>query len=211
MAPDMSAWVRMPSGKRLDLLNPTPFDWDDSDLALGLARTYRWGGHSAWPLPLSVAQHSIAVMLLRRAAAPAPLAPVVELRELLHDAEEGLLGFDAVSPIKPFLGDGFRALTRRLEQAVFLRYRLPAWTPAEHQSHKRADRLAAASEAVHGAGWSEREVRTTLKIRSPVLEHDPLVDVYDCPPWEPWAPALAAERFLAELERLQRRVDGDGT
>ena len=51
------AWVRLPSGKRLDLLNPTPFDWDDRDLALGLARTYRWGGHSAWPLPLSVAQH----------------------------------------------------------------------------------------------------------------------------------------------------------
>jgi uncharacterized protein len=207
MTSDMRAWVRMPSGKRLDLLNPTPFDWDDSDLALGLARTYRWGGHSAWPLPLSVAQHSIAVMLLRRAASPTPLAPVVELRELLHDAEEGLLGFDAVSPIKPFLGDGFRALTRRLEQAVFLRYRLPAWTPADHQMHKRADRLAAASEAVHVAGWSEQEVRTTLKIRSPVLQRDPLVDAYGCPPWEPWPPGLAAERFLGELEQLQRRID----
>jgi hypothetical protein len=211
MAPDMRAWVRMPSGKRLDLLNPTPFDWDDSDLALGLARTYRWGGHSAWPLPLSVAQHSIAVMLLRRAASPTPLAPVVELRELLHDAEEGLLGFDAVSPIKPFLGEGFRALTRRLEQAVFLRYRLPAWTPAEHQLHKRADRLAAASEAVHVAGWSEQEVRTTLKIRSAVLVHDPLVDVYDCAPWEPWPPGLAAERFLDALEHLQRRIDEGDT
>jgi len=203
----MRAWVRMPSGKRLDLLNPTPFDWDDSDLALGLARTYRWGGHSAWPLPLSVAQHSLAVMLLRSAAAPAPLAPVVLLRELLHDAEEGLLGFDAVSPIKPFLGDGFRALTRRLEQAVFLRYRLPAWTPAEHQQHKRADRLAAASEAVHVAGWSEQEVRSTLKIRSAVLDHDPLVAVYGCTPWEPWPPGLAAERFLSELERLLSRID----
>src|SRR6059058_5734469 len=99
MAPEVRAWVRMPSGKRLDLLNPTPFDWDDADLALGLARTYRWGGHSAWPLPLSVAQHSISVMLLRRAlsATPqTPLAPSTELRELLHDAEEGLLGFDAV-------------------------------------------------------------------------------------------------------------------
>jgi len=209
MAPDMRAWVRMPSGKRLDLLNPTPFDWDDSDLALGLARTYRWGGHSAWPLPLSVAQHSIAVMLLRRAAAPGPLAPVVELRELLHDAEEGLLGFDAVSPIKPFLGEGFRALTLRLEQAVFLRYRLPAWTPAEHRAHKRADRLAAASEAVHVAGWSEREVRSTLKIRSAVLDQDPLAAAYGCAPWEPWPPAVAAERFLAELEQLQRRIDGD--
>jgi hypothetical protein len=50
------AWVRMPSERRLDLLDPTPFDWEDSDLALGLARTYRWGGHTAWPLPLSVAQ-----------------------------------------------------------------------------------------------------------------------------------------------------------
>jgi 5'-deoxynucleotidase YfbR-like HD superfamily hydrolase len=207
MAPAVRAWVRMPSGKRLDLLNPTPFDWDDSDLALGLARTYRWGGHSAWPLPLSVAQHSIAVMLLRRAAAPGPLAPQAALRELLHDAEEGLLGFDAVSPLKPFLGEGFRALTQRLEQAVFLRYRLPAWTPAEHARHKRADRLAAASEAVHVAGWSAAEVRSTLKIRAAVLAHDPLAEVFDCTPWEPWPPQLAAQRFLGELERLQACID----
>ncbi|WP_036168125.1 hypothetical protein [Massilia sp. 9096] len=208
MAPELRAWVRMPSGKRLDLLDPTPFDWDDADLALGLARTYRWGGHSAWPLPLSVAQHSIAVMLLRRAAAPAPLDPIVELRELLHDAEEGLLGFDAVSPIKPFLGKGFAALTRRLEQVVFLRYGLPAWTPAEHAAHKRADRLAAASEAVHVVGWKVDEVRSTLKIRSAVLERDPLAALYDCTPWEPWPPLLAAERFLAMLEATKRRIDG---
>lgn len=207
MAPDMRAWVRMPSGKRLDLLNPTPFDWDDADLALGLARTYRWGGHTAWPLPLSVAQHSLTVMLLRRAAAPSPLAPVIELRELLHDAEEGLLGFDAVSPLKPFLGEGFRALTRRLEQAVFLRYGLPAWTPAEHERHKRADRLAAASEAVHVAGWSAKEVRDTLRIRASVLQDDPLAAAYACRPWEPWAPAVAAERFLEALELLKRRID----
>jgi hypothetical protein len=166
---DVRAWVRMPSGKRLDLLNPTPFDWDDADLALGLARTYRWGGHSAWPLPLSVAQHSIAVMLLRRAVAPGT-TPLQELRELLHDAEEGLLGFDAISVIKPFLGEGFRALTRRLEQMVFLRYGLPGWTEKEHRLHKQADRLAAATEAVHVAGWSAEEVRRTLKIRAAVLE-----------------------------------------
>lgn len=197
------AWVRMPSGKRLDLLNPTPFDWDDADLALGLARTYRWGGHSAWPLPLSVAQHSISVMLLRRAASTTPLAPQIALRELLHDAEEGLLGFDALSVIKPFLGDGFRALTARLEQAVFLRYGLPSWTPREHAAHKRADRLAAASEALHVAGWSEDEVRRTLRITAPIVHDDPLVASYGCTPWEPWPPALAAERFLAELHRLQ--------
>lgn len=212
MAPEVRAWVRMPSGKRLDLLNPTPFDWDDADLALGLARTYRWGGHSAWPLPLSVAQHSISVMLLRRAIAAeshTPLAPLIELRELLHDAEEGLLGFDAVSPLKPFLGEGFAALTRRLEHAVFLRYGLPAWTPSDHALHKRADRLAAASEAVHVVGWKIEEVRTTLKIRAAVLEQDPLAAVYDCRPWEPWPPLLAAERFLAALDDLKRRADAE--
>jgi len=206
MASPTRAWVRMPSGKRLDLLNPTPFDWDDADLALGLARTYRWGGHSAWPLPLSVAQHSITVMLLRSAAAPRGLDPLCELRELLHDAEEGLLGFDAVSVIKPFLGEGFRALTRRLEQAVFLRYGLPAWTPIEYRRHKQADRLAAASEAVHVAGWTRDEVKRTLKIRAPVLETDPLVPRYGCRAWEPWPPTIAAERFLVELARLTNNV-----
>jgi hypothetical protein len=206
MVQDARAWVRMPSGKRLDLLNPTPFDWDDADLALGLARTYRWGGHSAWPLPLSVAQHSITVMLLRRAAATAPLLPLVELRELLHDAEEGLLGFDAISVIKPFLGEGFRELTKRLEHAVFLRYGLPTWTPKAHQQHKVADRIAAASEAVHVAGWSEQEVRNTLKIRAAVLQDDPLVRIYGGRPWEPWPPGLAAERFLDQLERLKKGI-----
>jgi hypothetical protein len=198
------AWVRMPSGKRLDLLNPTPDDWADEDLALGLARTYRWGGHSAWPLPLSVAQHSITVMLLRRAAAPAALAPLAELRELLHDAEEGLLGFDCISVLKPFLGDGFRDLTTRLDAAVFLRYGLPAWTPEEHVLHKRADRLAAASEAVHVVGWSPHEVLHTLKITVPPLADDPLVAMYGGQAWEPWSPALARDRFLAELERLRQ-------
>jgi len=163
--PGTRAWVRMPSGKRLDLLDPTPFDWDDADLALGLARTYRWGGHSAWPLPLSVAQHSLTVLQLRRNAQAAPLDPVTQLRELLHDAEEGLLGFDCISVLKPFLGEAFRELTQRLERAVFLRYGLPAWTPAGYLAHKRADRLAAASEAVHAVGWSPDEVRRTLKIR----------------------------------------------
>ena len=200
------AWVRMPSERRLDLLDPTPFDWDDSDLALGLARTYRWGGHSAWPRPLSVAQHSLTVMHLRAAACKAvgvELAPVAALRELLHDAEEGLLGFDCVSPLKPFLGEGFRALTVRLENAVFLRYGLPHWTDKEHAAHKLADRLAAASEAVHVVGWSAKEVLHTLKITVPPLSDDPLHAVYGGTAWEPWAPQLAAERFLDELDRLK--------
>lgn len=197
----------MPSGRRLDLLDPTPFDWDDSDLALGLARTYRWGGHSAWPLPLSVAQHSLTVMHVRASACAAmdlQLSPVSALRELLHDAEEGLLGFDCVSPLKPFMGEAFKTLTLKLEAAVFLRYGLPRWTAKEHAAHKLADRLAAASEAVHVAGWSAQEVQQTLKINVPPLSDDPLHAIYGGTPWEPWPPALAAERFLAELTRLKQ-------
>lgn len=196
----------MPSGRRLDLLDPTPFDWDDSDLALGLARTYRWGGHSAWPLPLSVAQHSLTVMQIRIAgsrAAGLTLQPLFALRELLHDAEEGLLGFDCISPLKPFLGDAFKTLSQKLDAAVFLRYGLPRWTQKEHAAHKVADRLAAASEAVHVAGWSAKEVQQNLKIAAPPLNDDPLLAIYGGQAWEPWPPALAAERFLAELDRLK--------
>lgn len=198
------AWVRLYSGKRLDLLNPTPFDWDDSDLALGLARTYRWGGHSAWPLPLSVAQHSLFVLALHRASMRGPSTPRAELRELLHDADEGLLGFDCISVVKPFLGEAFRHLCERLQGAINLRYGLEPFTEAEHKRHKRADRVAAASEAVHIVGWTAKEVRSTLKIPYEPLPKDPLAAIYGGEPWEPWPPALAAERFLTELERLTR-------
>jgi 5'-deoxynucleotidase YfbR-like HD superfamily hydrolase len=199
---DARAWVRLPSGKRLDLLNPTPFDWEDKDLALGLARTYRWGGHSAWPLPLPVAQHSLLVLALHRRRFQGASNAPVELRELLHDADEGLLGFDCISVVKPFLGEAYRTLIARLENAVAIRYGLPPWTPGERAAHKRADRVAAASEAVHVAGWTQGEVRNTLRIPYNALPADPLLDVYGGKAWEPWAPGLASERFLAELERL---------
>jgi uncharacterized protein len=196
------AWVRLPSGKRLNLLDPTPFDWEDEDLALGLARTYRWGGHSAWPLPLSVAQHSLFVLALRRLWFPNAADPRADLRELLHDADEGLLGFDCISVLKPFLGESFRDLTLRLERAVALRYGLPAWTDKARQAHKRADSTAAATEAVHVAGWTAAEVRSDLRIPIEPLDKDPLVDIYGGRAWEPWPPGLAAERFLSELAGL---------
>ncbi|PNG24962.1 phosphohydrolase [Methylocella silvestris] len=201
------AWVRLLSGKRLDLLNPTPFDWEDSDLATGLARTYRWGGHSAWDLPLSVAQHSLLVLALRRLWHPAVDDPRADLRELLHDADEGLLGFDCISVVKPFLGETFRLLTESLERAVALRYGLAPWTASEWKPHKRADRVAAASEAVHVVGWTNREVRATLGIAHQPLTEDPLTATYGGVPWEPWPPTLAAERFLAELRVLSLRLE----
>ncbi|MBB5689388.1 phosphohydrolase [Roseomonas alkaliterrae] len=203
------AWVRLPSGRRLDLLAPTPLDWTDADLATGLARTFRWGGHSAWPEPLSVAQHSLAVLALRRARTRHRLTPAQELRELLHDADEGLINFDCISPLKPFLGPAFAELQARLLAVVAARYRLPPWTAEEKRAHKAADVAVAAAEAVHVVGWTAQEVRETLGIRAAVLEKDPLAVRYGERPWMPWAPDVAAQRFLDELTSLQARAERD--
>jgi 5'-nucleotidase len=66
------AWVLLPSGRRLNLLDPYPDPdaWTDEDLAIGLSRTYRWAGYSAWDLPLSVAQHSLTVLTRSRTGVP---------------------------------------------------------------------------------------------------------------------------------------------
>lgn len=146
-------FVLLPSGNIIDLAEPDPVKWTDDDLALGLARTYRWGGHSRWPRPLTVAQHSLMVLAIRLQAEP-HLSPQHCLYELLHDAEEGLLGFDCIAPLKAYLGAPFAALTARLSAAIALRYDLPTLTPAEYDRHKRADRIAAASEARHVTAWS---------------------------------------------------------
>ncbi len=195
------AWVRLPSGRRLDLLAPTPFDWTDEDLAIGLSRTFRWGGHSVWPAPLSVAQHSLAVLALRRAAKPAATRIALR-RELLHDAEEGLTNFDCISPLKPFLGEGFLQLQQRLSGVIATRYALPPWGEEERKLHKKLDIAIAAAEAVHVAGWSREEVRATLGIRAAVMAADPLAAEFGGTPWEPWPPETAASRFLAALRRL---------
>jgi len=201
-AREARAWVRLPSGRRLDLIAPTPFDWTDEDLAIGLSRTFRWGGHSVWPAPLSVAQHSLAVLALRRGRARSGLTQAELRRELLHDAEEGLLGFDCISPLKPFLGEGFAALSARLSAVVATRYALPPWSAEAKRAHKACDIALAAAEAVHVAGWTAEEVRGTLGIRAAVMAEDPLADAHVEPPWRPWPPEVAAERFLAMLRRL---------
>lgn len=204
------AWIRLPSGAALDLINPSPDAWTDEDLALRLARTYRWGGESVWPWPLSVAQHSLLVLAVRQswaASAGEPLPVAAQLAELLHDAEEGFLGFDCISPLKRVLGEPFRIVGDRLMQAIATRYRLPDWTPDTHARHKQADSIAAASEAVHCTGWSLREVREVLGITHPVLDTDPLQARYGGTAWEPWPSDLAAGRFLAELRRLTATAD----
>lgn len=195
------AFVLLKSGRRLDLLNPDPNAWTDGDLAIGLSRTYRWGGHSAWDLPLSVAQHSLTVLALREAAGP--LAPAEALRELLHDATEALMGgWDCIAPLKPHLGAEFDILDGRLQAAVDQRYQLPPWTEADYRRHKHADRLAAASEAFHVVGWSLDDMRSSLEIALAPLDEDPLHPPDGMSPWEPWPPRLAAQMFHIRLGQL---------
>ena len=203
------AYVRQRSGLHLNLLDPSPDSWTDEDLAIGLSRTFRWGGHSIWPLPLSVAQHSLTVLALAAGSAIAPFSAMQARRELLHDGDEALIGgFDPISPLKPFLGPGFAALSARLKGAIFTRYQVIEWSPEEYKRHKTADILAAASEAVHVAGWGQREVLETLNIGLSPLKVDPLTEIYDCKPWAPWAPDVAAERFLAELKNQCSKIKG---
>jgi 5'-deoxynucleotidase YfbR-like HD superfamily hydrolase len=205
------AWIRLPSGQRLDLINPSSEAWLDSDLAIRLSRTYRWGGESVWPQPLSVAQHSLTVLALRREWSNVSLSPTEALHELLHDAEEGFLGFDCISPLKGVLGQPFKAVSDRLMSTICTRYDLPEWRPDIYLMHKRADLIAASSEAVHCVGWKHQEVREVLGITHPILAIDPLAKIYDCAPWMPWSSDLAAERFLSELSCLIKQTNRDDT
>jgi hypothetical protein len=196
----LAAWVRQPSGRKLNLLSPDGAGWSDEDLAIGLSRTFRWGGHSIWPMPLSVAQHSIMVLAIAEQYATKPLSAHDALRELLHDAEEALIGgFDPISPLKPFLGDEFKQMNDRLQAAIFSEYNLIPWTDAERMWHKQADKVAAASEAINVAGWTRTETQNLLGIRQAPLNSDPLTEIYDSEPWKPWEPDVAADRFLSAI------------
>lgn len=132
------AWMLLPSGRRLNLLEPDPQAWTGEDLAIGLSRTYRWAGYSAWDLPLSVAQHSLTVLSLAERASGPMLTRRERLRELLHDATEALLGgWDPITPLKPHLGAGFAWLVELHQHAVNARYDLPAWTADSHAGTRR--------------------------------------------------------------------------
>ena len=210
LSPEMPRpYVLLPSGNILDLVDPDPHSWTDADLALGLSRTYRWGGHSGWKRPLSVAQHSLAVLAIREDAQR--LSPKLALYELLHDAEEGMLGFDCISPLKAYLGAPFRELTQRLTAAIAKRYQLPALTLDEHKLHKQADRQAAASEALHVVHWNRDQIENTLQMRECPLNIDPLISYAQQGgylSWEPWTNEFAAARWL---ERLHHEIDAVAT
>ena len=195
------AWTRLPSGAHLDLINPSPMAWLDSDLSTRLARTARWCGESTHAYSLSVAQHSLMVLALREQWSAKPLTPGEALNELLHDAEEGFLGFDCVSTLKPVFGESFENVSDNLMNAIRARYQLPIWTPETYRLHKLADVTCAASEAVHYVGWSRDEVKNVLGIDHPVLELDPLTRFGEMA-WTVWPPEYADKAFHTKFMAL---------
>ena len=156
------AWQRMLSGRRLDLLAPSPMDVEIIDIAHGLARVSRWNGQTRGKHPLSVAQHS--VMVERFVSQNAPkLDRKWRLAALLHDAPEYVIG-DMITPFKYALGGIYRDIESRLSEAVHIRFGLPARLPDNvERAIKRADRMAAWIEATQLAGFSEEEAGKILK------------------------------------------------
>jgi hypothetical protein len=150
------AWQRMLSGRRLDLLDPTPVDIEIEDIAHGLAFVARWNGQTVGDWPYSVAEHSLLVE--RLFARMNPGAPARwRLAALLHDAPEYVIG-DMISPVKAAVGPGYEALDDRLTAAIHLRFGLPVALPKTiKQKIKRADRISAWMEATRIAGFTEAE------------------------------------------------------
>ena len=156
MAQQPRAWQRMLSGRRLDLLDPTPVDIEIEDIAHGLAFVARWNGQTHGDFAYSVAEHSLLVETLYGRISPN--APIKwRLAALLHDAPEYVIG-DMISPVKAAVGPGYGELDDRLTAAIHIRFGLPAVIPvAVKKQIKKADRISAWMEAVQIAGFSQEE------------------------------------------------------
>lgn len=192
------AWQRMLSGRRLDLLDPTPLDIEITDIAHGLAFVARWNGQTQGDWPYSVAEHSLLVEdILGR------LNPGIETRwklaALLHDAPEYVIG-DMISPVKAALGAEYGQMDERLAAAIHRRFGLPAaLPPAIKTKIKAADRISARLEAVQIAGFSEAEARRLFP-----LQNDAIMSVLQI---QLRPPAQARAAFLDRFHTLMETAD----
>ena len=188
-------WQRMLSGRRLDLLDPSPLDIEIADIAHGLARVARWNGQTSGAHIFSVAQHTLLVEAVMREQAPRVDASV-RLAALLHDAPEYVIG-DMISPFKAVLGGDYKAVEKRLLSAIHLRFGLPAvLDPQVERQIKDADRGAAYLEATQLAGFAQAEAKRLFG-RDPGLPKVTREDYLT-----PWTAAKAEKRFLAGFARL---------
>ena len=193
-APDKAprAWQRMLSGRRLDLLEPSPLDIEIEDIAHGLARVARWNGQTKGDHAFSVAQHSVLVERLVMELNPR-LTRQARLMALLHDSPEYVVG-DLISPFKAAVGINYKTLEEKLQMAIHLRFGLPAQVPAPLKSLlKRADHLSAYYEATQLAGFEEAQARRLFGAPPKVLK---------TPRLAPLSTAEAQAQFLARFHRL---------
>ncbi|MEM6462934.1 MAG: HD family hydrolase [Pseudomonadota bacterium] len=190
------AWQRMLSGRRLDLVDPSPLDIEISDVAHGLARVARWNGQTTGRYAFSVAQHSLIVEKIFSLLRPKADADA-RLTALLHDAPEYVIG-DLISPFKSLVGGDYRNVEHRLERAVHLRFSLPSETPQYLKSViKRADSISAYYEAVLLAGFSENEARKLFG-RPRGISRDTLS-------FEPLPATTVQKNFLKRFEDIEAR------
>jgi 5'-deoxynucleotidase YfbR-like HD superfamily hydrolase len=185
------AWQRMLSGRRLDLLDPSPLDIEIEDIAHGLARVARWNGQTTGADAFSVAQHSVIVEEIAAHVHPG-LDTRWRLAALLHDAAEYVIG-DMISPFKAALGYDYKAFEERLETAIHVRFGLPPKMPADVKKLiKVADRACAYFEAVQLAGFNIAEALSLFG--RPPAGYGLLI--------EPQAPAKAQAHYLERFQTL---------
>ena len=195
MAKAPRAWQRMLSGRRLDLLDPSPLDVELEDIAHGLARVARWNGQTSGEHVFSVAQHSLLVEAIAEHLSPDTPA-AWRLAVLLHDAPEYVIG-DIISPFKAVIGDAYKAVEQRLLAAIHLHFGLPVIRPVGLQRLiKQADRQAAFLEATELAGFS-RDEATRFFGRPTALPKSFLSYL------EPWPIAVSEVRFAERVSALR--------
>jgi uncharacterized protein len=186
------AWQRMLSGRRLDLLEPSPLDIEIEDIAHGLARVARWNGQTKGAHAFSVAQHCVLVERLSAELNPR-LTRGMRLTALLHDAPEYVIG-DLISPFKAAVGLDYKDFENRLMSAIHLRFGLPAKAPAEMTKlFKQADIASAYYEATQLAGFTVEEAGRIFGTPSKLLRTPRLV---------PLSAADAQAQFLERFKRL---------
>ncbi|THD82690.1 MAG: HD family hydrolase [Phenylobacterium sp.] len=198
--PEPRAWQRMLSGRRLDLLDPSPMDIEIEDIAHGLARVARWNGQTIGEHAFSVAQHCLVVEEIMAHVRP-EVEPRWRLAALLHDAPEYVIG-DMISPFKAALGVDYRTFEDMLETAIHVRFGLPATTPADIKALiKLADRACAFFEAIQLAGFS----------------HEEALEIFGAPPVgyslhiEPQPASVAQERYIHRYDVLSEAAGYRGT
>jgi hypothetical protein len=184
----------MLSGRRLNLLDPSPLDIEIEDIAHGLARVARWNGQTLGAQIYSVAQHSLLVDAIAGHFAPS-ISMATRRAVFLHDAAEYVIG-DIISPFKSVIGEAYRETESRILEAVMRRFELPApMTKIAHDLAKKADRAAAYLEATRLAGFSESEANDIFGAPPPFAS--PIYALLN-----PWGAEEAKSRFLTRFAEL---------